>query len=76
MPVHLKGGASDALLYRLTMGLTVGGKTLFECLQDTGSGGSFLAFAGAVFIAGSLSHCTPEKQSRGQLEYTNYPRAF
>lgn len=25
MPVHLKGGASDALLYRLTMGLTVGG---------------------------------------------------
>nr|XP_048291681.1 cytochrome c oxidase subunit 7A2, mitochondrial [Myodes glareolus] len=25
VPVHLKGGASDALLYRLTMALTVGG---------------------------------------------------
>ncbi|XP_008825281.1 cytochrome c oxidase subunit 7A2, mitochondrial [Nannospalax galili] len=25
IPVHLKGGASDALLYRLTMALTVGG---------------------------------------------------
>lgn len=25
MPVHLKGGASDALLYRVTMALTVGG---------------------------------------------------
>lgn len=25
MPVHLKGGTSDALLYRATMLLTVGG---------------------------------------------------
>ncbi|EDL26416.1 cytochrome c oxidase subunit 7A2, mitochondrial precursor [Mus musculus] len=25
MPVHLKGGASDALLYRATMALTLGG---------------------------------------------------
>ncbi|XP_038661632.1 cytochrome c oxidase subunit 7A2, mitochondrial-like [Scyliorhinus canicula] len=25
MPIHLKGGVMDALLYRLTMGLTVAG---------------------------------------------------
>ncbi|EFB23681.1 hypothetical protein PANDA_015037, partial [Ailuropoda melanoleuca] len=27
IPVHLKGGIADALLYRATMVLTVGGKT-------------------------------------------------
>ncbi|KAK2503432.1 hypothetical protein MC885_016526 [Smutsia gigantea] len=27
IPVHLKGGVADALLYRATMVLTVGGKT-------------------------------------------------
>ncbi|KAF5915447.1 hypothetical protein HPG69_014767 [Diceros bicornis minor] len=27
IPVHLKGGIADALLYRATMILTVGGKT-------------------------------------------------
>lgn len=43
VPVHLKAGASDALLYRLTMALTVGGKTLFECFQDRSiSDSSFL----------------------------------
>ena len=31
MPVHLKGGIADALLYRANMILTVGGK-LVECL--------------------------------------------
>ncbi|XP_032882063.1 cytochrome c oxidase subunit 7A2, mitochondrial isoform X2 [Amblyraja radiata] len=25
LPIHLKGGVSDAILYRLTMALTVGG---------------------------------------------------
>ncbi|CAH6777949.1 cytochrome c oxidase subunit 7A2, mitochondrial [Phodopus roborovskii] len=32
IPVHLKGGASDALLYRLTMALTVGG-TVYAIYQ-------------------------------------------
>lgn len=44
MPVHLKGGASDALLYRVTMALTVGGKTVFECLQVRSSSDCYLAF--------------------------------
>uniref|UniRef100_A0A8C8YXK9 Cytochrome c oxidase subunit 7A2, mitochondrial n=1 Tax=Prolemur simus TaxID=1328070 RepID=A0A8C8YXK9_PROSS len=32
IPVHLKGGVADALLYRITMVLTVGGKAfgMFE----------------------------------------------
>ncbi|XP_052574681.1 cytochrome c oxidase subunit 7A2, mitochondrial-like [Peromyscus californicus insignis] len=29
VPVYLKGGASDALLYRLTMGLTVGAYSIY-----------------------------------------------
>ncbi|KPP61852.1 cytochrome c oxidase subunit 7A2-like [Scleropages formosus] len=35
MPVHLKGGSSDALLYRLTMALTVlgAGYVIFELVS-------------------------------------------
>ncbi|MFT7813206.1 cytochrome c oxidase subunit 7A2, mitochondrial-like [Arapaima gigas] len=35
LPVHLKGGSGDALLYRLTMGLTVlgSGYVLFELFR-------------------------------------------
>ncbi|XP_005073758.1 cytochrome c oxidase subunit 7A2, mitochondrial [Mesocricetus auratus] len=32
IPVHLKGGTSDALLYRLTMALTLGG-TVYAIYQ-------------------------------------------
>lgn len=31
MPVHLKGGSGDALLYRTTMALTVLGKDTYLC---------------------------------------------
>ncbi|XP_078086445.1 cytochrome c oxidase subunit 7A2b [Mustelus asterias] len=35
MPVHLKGGVMDAVLYRLTMGLTVAGSiyVVYELLR-------------------------------------------
>lgn len=36
MPVHLKGGTVDALLYRTTMGLTVVGEKIFLFLKPIG----------------------------------------
>ncbi|XP_078261704.1 cytochrome c oxidase subunit 7A2b [Rhinoraja longicauda] len=35
LPIHLKGGVSDAILYRLTMALTVGGTfyTLYKLVD-------------------------------------------
>ena len=54
IPVHLKGGIADALLYRATMVLTVGGKT-FEMfgLQKSNSiqiTNNFIAFKLPVFF--------------------------
>uniref|UniRef100_A0A8C6GFR1 Cytochrome c oxidase subunit 7A2, mitochondrial n=1 Tax=Mus spicilegus TaxID=10103 RepID=A0A8C6GFR1_MUSSI len=72
MPVHLKGGASDALLYRATMALTLGGKTSFEGLQVKSSCDSFLAFDVVCLLQSvcTPSRCTSDEQSGGQLKHT------
>ncbi|XP_040298326.1 cytochrome c oxidase subunit 7A1, mitochondrial-like [Bufo bufo] len=31
LPVHLKGGSGDLILYRITMGITIGGSLLAFC---------------------------------------------
>uniref|UniRef100_A0A3Q3WXE0 Cytochrome c oxidase subunit 7A2, mitochondrial n=1 Tax=Mola mola TaxID=94237 RepID=A0A3Q3WXE0_MOLML len=37
MPVHLKGGSADALLYRTTMALTVVGEKIFLTVTSSAS---------------------------------------
>ncbi|XP_063121086.1 cytochrome c oxidase subunit 7A2, mitochondrial isoform X1 [Rattus norvegicus] len=74
MPVHLKGGTSDALLYRATMLLTVGGKTSFECLQVRSSCVGFLAFDVVCLLQSvcTSSPCPSDEHSGGQLEHTKH----
>jgi hypothetical protein len=65
--VHLKGGVTDALLYRATMVLTVGGKTLgmFEYYRKVivMLTNNCIALVVTVFTAVSLynvtSYCIP-----------------